>query len=271
MHFHKPQEKPSRWGSFADVQYAIWDNLEKIYGCDHESEVLIMPLFWGFPLLDYSVNGHKTTNHSTIYKDGNISFNGTNAYTTTDAAIGNLNDFTVAGWFYRKTAAGEDFYWSLGYNNTNSMLVFWNSESSEFLRIIIATISFTSNVTLIPNQWQHIVITRSGSTMTVYVDLSSDSATPSANTINQKFELGYAVTRAKAGSYFNGATKEIRIAKTARTADQIALFNDNKYGLYQPVGRPIWSIPAVGVTIPIFMQNMRGSFNSPGTRGGFIN
>ena len=68
MYFHKPQEKPRKWGSFQDVQYAIRKNAEKIYQIDPDSMVLCMPLFWGLPPLDYSKFGNHGTNYGATYQ-----------------------------------------------------------------------------------------------------------------------------------------------------------------------------------------------------------
>jgi len=45
--------------------------------------------------------------------------------------------------------------------------------------------------------------------------------------------------------------------------------NDRPWALYEPVQRPTYFFLPSGVSIPVFMQNMRG--NQIGMRGGFIN
>ncbi|MBE9483731.1 MAG: hypothetical protein IMY74_02725, partial [Bacteroidetes bacterium] len=77
---HGYNVKPPRWGSPADVRYAIKINAEKIYDVDPNSIVLAMPLFWGLPLLDYSGKNNHGTNHGATYKDGSLLFDGVDDY-----------------------------------------------------------------------------------------------------------------------------------------------------------------------------------------------
>ena len=79
-YYFPPKDKPRIWGNFADRQYAIRENLEKIYKIDPDNDVLRIPLFWGLPILDYSNYANHGTNHGATYKNGSFVFNGSDTY-----------------------------------------------------------------------------------------------------------------------------------------------------------------------------------------------
>ena len=67
---------PARWGSPADIRYAIKVNSEKVYNLDPDSNKFLFPVFWGFPLLDYSESNTPATNYGATYKDQNLTLGG---------------------------------------------------------------------------------------------------------------------------------------------------------------------------------------------------
>jgi hypothetical protein len=259
--------------SFADVQYAIRVNSEKIYDCDPDDDVLVMPLFWGLPPLDYSGYNNHGTNHGATYKDGSLDFDGGDDYV--DTSYKHSGAGSISFWIKSDSLAGDKLF--AGHNDGNNRRFYIGIAGTDTFYGFGDTYEKTGVGNPQPHgmavgNWYYLTLTGDGSTARYYIDnveIATLSYSWNAGASANNFYIGAALSGVM--TYANGTIDEVRISKATRSADQIALFNDNKYGLYQKVGRPIWSIPAVGVTIPIFMQNMRGSFNSPGTRGGFIN
>ena len=71
---------PVRWGSFADVRYAIKVNAEKIYGIDFNDIASVYPFFWGLPLIDFANTKISFSNDTVFYKDNVLAFDGTNSF-----------------------------------------------------------------------------------------------------------------------------------------------------------------------------------------------
>ena len=263
--------KPLRWGSPADVQYAIRVNNEKIYGIDPDNDVLVMPLFWGLPPLDYSKYDNNGTNYGATYKDGSLDFDGVNDYM--DVGSGNSldisGDMSLFTWakfdnivdtqqiIIQSTAGvGDIGQYGLEVGRTNNEIAAsWED-----------TIIDYSSSNLQTGQWYYIGWTRSGTTgnwtSKIYVDgildetLGSIATNPGSQSLLNIGWLNYDTPY-----YYNGIIDEVRISNVARTADQIALFHDLPWDLYRPVSRPVWSIPAAGGVAPT--ANLYGSFYGP--------
>lgn len=247
------KEPPRIWGSFQDRQYSIWRNLEDIYGVDHKSEVLIMPLFWGLPPLDYSGFNNHGINHGAIYKDGVLDFDGTNdfVYHGTSACNMGTDDFTASGWIKINELLsthkgilgkwGSDNYYYVSIGETNKLSGIINCGSGNVL---------SESNSAITTDWVYFayVVDRSGSTA-LYIngvvqsdtdDISADSANSISN--NNGFAIGR-IGHNLAGWNFDGSIGEIRIAKAVYTVKQIALFHDRPWDLYRSVSRPVYFLP----------------------------
>jgi len=266
---HSHNIKPPLWGSFSDRQYAIRKNLEKIYHCDPDNEVLIMPLFWGLPALDYSGKANHGTNHGSVYKNGSLDFNGDDYIDVGDPSSLILNrKFTIAACIephnlgiYQAILSHGAQEWYLRSNTAGKL---------EFLDSQVALI-LTSNTALDTNMECHVAVTVSaGSTATVtaYLDGSSDGQTTTMHNfadgvVNMTIgvELDHENNKY---NYFDGLISEVRVSNAVCSADQIALFNDRPWDLYRPVSRPIWSVPSVGVApTSVFYGPLVGPLGGP--------
>ena len=255
MYFHKPQEKPRRWGSFQDVQYAIRKNAEKIYQVDPDSMVLCMPLFWGLPPLDYSGKNNHGTNYGATYKDGGLGFDGVNdyvevAHSTSINFDGYTDSYSFEVWVKSSNPAGassarivekrvEGIYpVSMQVPNTDD-----DVQGVVYDGLNIPIVNF-GNVW--DGNWHHLVfvVDNSGDKLCAYtngslVDWTTNTVTgTTAN--NDDLYIG------NSGNFnkpFNGLIGEVRISNVVRTADQIALFHDRPWDLYRPVSRPVYFLP----------------------------
>ena len=258
---HSWNVKPPRWGSPADVQYAIRVNSEKIYDIDPDNDVFVMPGFWGLPPLDYSGYNNNGTNYGATYKDRSW-------------------DFVE---LYIRVIFGGDAGIDMGTINSASVWVNFSSLSS--IQVVIAHKSYLDgyllgvdatklyyiagtgaayslvSVThgLSTGQWTNLAVSRSGTTVKFYKNGQQLGA---AQTLTDNF----IVTVSTIGAYYSGASStsslisEIRISNVSRTADQVSLFYDRPWDLYRPVSRPVWSIPTGAYTITA----VKGSYSITG-------
>ena len=263
---HSWNVKPLRWGSFADVMYAIKVNAEKIYDCNPDNDVLIMPGFWGLPLLDYSGYNNHGTNHGATYKDGSLDFDGGDDYVNVGSNVNPTSFITVSvrlklhidvtgsnvQTVLSNEKAGDNYRGYLinilggSIDGQNSEAEFGFGDGSDWSQA-------RTDISLTIGDLYYIVGLYDGSNNLVYQD---GELKGSAGQQTGLASFGYlAVGRSPqyATRFFNGIIDEVRISNVARTADQIALFHDLPWDLYRPVSRPVWSIPAAETGVQHFM------------------
>lgn len=259
MYYFKPQQKPRRWGSFQDVQYAIRKNSEKIYGVNPDSDILVMPLFWGLPLLDYSGKANHGTNHGATYKDGSLNFNGESNYVEgkdIDGA-GLFSELTVSCRVNLDTAAVD-------YKGILDKSDAFNSNVNPVFRLFLAdnvgdkkfrwkvwgadgvSAGNVDSDSATINEWIHIVGRYDGSEVAMWINGGKQAITQSetGNLNDKSNNLRIGVSNS---FFIDGLIDEVRISNIARTADQIALFHDCPWDLYRPVSRPIYSLPSMAI------------------------
>lgn len=255
---HSWNVKPPRWGSFADVQYAIKVNSEKIYSVDPDDDVLVMPLFWGLPLLDYSGYNNHGTNHGATYKDGSLDFDGGDDYILIPNDIVNItSDFSIGLWTKIDSFATEST-WQRRFivvkHGTNYLDFSVHATGNKFnYRMGASELKKTVNG-FNTDTWYYIFLVKESGSYSIYVNNQNEALEAGGIILNSNSN-SYIGTGAYAGlkGRFNGLIDEVRISNVARTADQIALFHDLPWDLYRPVSRPVWSIPAAETGVQHFM------------------
>jgi hypothetical protein len=222
-------------------------NCEKIYGVDPDSMVLCRPLFWGFPCLDYSGHGNDgMNNYGTTFQDGSLSFDGSSRITGSGAGIGTIGvgDYTVSARIYKKDSASGGAVAFGSYNPA------WAINTNEHIYIYDLGSKIASTGTINLNSWQTITFVREGTgadETKYYINGDYDSPTTHSDSIPAVTTFAIGTDRVGGGAYdFNGLIDEICISNVARTADQIALFHDLPWALYQPVSRPVYFFQAAG-------------------------
>jgi hypothetical protein len=256
------KEKPLIYGSFQDRQYSIWRNLEDIYRVDHESEVLIMPLFWGLPPRDYSKYNNQGTNYGATRKNGSLNFDGNDYIGHGNILDIGLSDRTVSVWV--KTSQTDLADGLVGKLKSQQIagrygIFIYNNKARTIFSHAADGILIDSTSNINDDVWHLIVATydRDG-LMSIYFDgdyensisISAYSAIDMQPALN--FDLGiYRDSSNNPDYHFDGFINETRISNTIRTADQIALFHDRPWDLYRPVSRPIYSLP----TLPAVIMN----------------
>ncbi len=145
--------------------------------------------------------------------------------------VSNLADFTISTWVNLSTQATWTRVFDFGTGTTNYMFLATRSSASNFPRFAIRTASVAEQVVdsgtaLSTGSWNHLAITLSGTTATLYLNgvavgsNSNVTLTPAslgATSINYLGRSQFA-----ADPYFNGSLDEFQIYARALTAAEIA-------------------------------------------------
>lgn len=256
MYFHKAQEKPQRWGNFQDIQYAIRVNSAKIYDCDPDSNVLVMPLFWGLPPLDYSGFNNHGKNYGSVYKDRRQEFDGDNDYinvnhhNSIDFAD---EDFSISLWFKTDSIKGNNYFFTKNYGGVGVKWYGVNLYVAELKIIFFVDDGTTNSKVETTNDyndgfWHLATFVRNTVTNKIiaYIDgqFNAEVVDGSGSVANTGNLVIGSRSDFSAIRFYDGFIADIRISNVAPTANQIALFYDRPWDLYKPVSRPIYSIPA---------------------------
>ena len=249
---------PARWGSFEDVQYAIWTNLEKIYGVDPETELFILPMFWGFPVHNYSISNYLRVNYGVLNKDRSYVFGGNDYIYFGDILDVGLSDWTISTLL--KTNQGDVFSGIIGKHKYAGIMgrygLFTTTVSPNKVRSLLdfdaVNVKFCTSTSNINDGIKHSIYAtydRDG-LMSLYFDgdiedtddISAYSSVNIQSALN--FDIGvYRNVLNNPANYFTGNIYEVRVSNAVRTAEQISLFNALPYGLYQKVQRPFHLLP----------------------------
>jgi hypothetical protein len=120
-------------------------------------------------------------------------------------------NFTVEMWVYFNNTTTYVFFDMRGIGTAapNNPVLFWSNSASKIQAYINDDFRITSG-TLNTAQWYHVALTRSGTTVTLYVDgVSQGTYTYSASITQQALYVG---TGSGLGS-FNGYIDDLRITK----------------------------------------------------------
>jgi hypothetical protein len=174
------------------------------------------------------VDAHSTAVLSTVgnvavssaqkkYGNSSIYFDGTGDYlTTSQLASPNYDlvatDFTIEGWFYNAGAGAERYIfsqrgassgWELRINATNAIQFFYTGGST-----------LTTTGTISANTWTHLAVTRSGTTVRIFINGVQDSSATFSNgtsaAASYPLYIGYSTS---GGGYFLGYMDDIRITR----------------------------------------------------------
>ena len=120
------------------------------------------------------------------------------------------NDFTIEGWF--KLAPGINYEDALfGQEGSGPDIHFTDGK----IRLYAYGIRVTANTPLLADTWGHIAITRSGTSLTVYINGIQDASGSWNGTLSLK-----AIGRGN-GGFLKGMMDEVRVWNLARTSTEI--------------------------------------------------
>lgn len=125
-------------------------------------------------------------------------------------------DFTVEYWFYRNSADTFRTVFDFRVNGSSSGLSDYIDNNNKFSLYGLATDLYTSTASVLPYQWVHIAVCRSGSTVRVFINGNLDgSFTLSSNLSDNNLLIGtnVAVGGGIGGAFFNGYVSNFRALK----------------------------------------------------------
>ena len=183
----------------------------------------------GTTLVD-SFGGNTGTASGTTVAPGKYnnarSFNGSSDYIV-QASGSNVDvtgDITVETWVNPTSfsASGVIIHKSTQYSvyiSTSGYVAWADSSNWSYASFGYQSIGLTTG------SWQHLVVTKSGSTVTIYLDgfqkVSKTFGSAITSTTNLMFMGCYAGASACASSYFNGSLDEVKIYNVAKTAAEV--------------------------------------------------
>jgi hypothetical protein len=217
------------------------------------------------------------------YSGSSIYFDGTNDYIyCTDANQFDFGtgDFTVEAWIRPSSVATSinNIAGGLGPTNGDWMFALDSSTQLRWGRNHVAWDLTTSGVTFSANTWYHVAVTRSGTTLRIFVDgITRASATNSTayNIANSFLAIGARQANSGSfgpGNFFNGYIEDFRVIKgyAAYTAD----FTPPAASLTTSAIIPVYSYSdyyGTGVLTNIENQTQFVLNSVPGLAGKFFN
>ena len=176
-----------------------------------------------------AVNGDIKPFNSNPYTPGYYSnyFDGTGDYLqvagSAAACTGFTGDFTIEGWIYTGSTSNIEWAstWVFGSATTSSWIMalnFGGTGKPRFTYGVGSTnTNFDSTGTITFNAWNHIAVTRSGTTVTIWINGVSSGTTTVSGTLNTstnpvQIGAGYTTSQAPA-NYFTGYVSNFRVVK----------------------------------------------------------
>lgn len=156
------------------------------------------------------VNMSTTTSPTTGKVGGALQFNGSNNYVDTGTGVlSGLNNLTVSYWIYYRTGSGNNGIWSEG-DTQNQSNTFEEAGRILFHDNTKATQSWSVNP-FTANVWQHIVVVRTPSSITVYKNgvLFGSNSTATfgpVNTADVNFRIGMVIAGSSGAQSFTPST-----------------------------------------------------------------
>jgi hypothetical protein len=177
-------------------------------------------------------------------------FDGTGDYL--NSTITAVSDFTVECWAYFTTAASKTILTIGDGSATSGFELYTNSASYIVMGNATGSVS-TNPTTLKPNQWYHFAATRSGSTITAYVNgVSIGTANMGSTTLATTIRVGVEFYSSTLAQYFTGYIGSLRVSSTVRTglttlptapytsdANTVYLLNYTNSGIYDSTAKNV--------------------------------
>ena len=162
--------------------------------------------------------GNTTTSNAVAkYAASSIYFDGSGDYIS--VGTGNkfdfgTGDFTWEGWVYPTEQSRSQQIFTIGDSNTTVVGMYYRS-TNKFAFYGNSTLYLESSSTYSLNQWYHVAVVRSGTSLALYVDGTSVATTTTSDSIGSSSEGSYIGTNygVRPMQDWNGYIEEVRITK----------------------------------------------------------
>ena len=156
------------------------------------------------------------------YGTGSLSFNGTSDYLTGQLnTVNNFGsgNFTVEGWIYPNSVSTNQWIYTTENNASYSFAVYISSSGKLSTRLSSTGSSITTTIngttTLATGTWYYAAIVRNGTTVTIYLNGTSDGSGTFSGAVyptGNNFGIGAAVQYPSATVlFYNGYIDDLRI------------------------------------------------------------
>ena len=133
-----------------------------------------------------------TSAYSTAVNGGSGYFDGTGDYLTAAANSAfqfGTGDLTIEYWYY-PTAFGTNTSIDMGYTNTGSYVIQNGSDGKPYFYSGTTGTVFTASTGYILNTWNHLAVTRSGTTLSMFINGTRVGTATNSTNFNANFALG---------------------------------------------------------------------------------
>ena len=183
----------------------------------------------GSSVVDASSSNHTITNVGNVqtadFFSDSIVFDGTddqiNCGSSDDFAFG-TGDFTIEFWCNPDTVGTECMIAISSNGSIQTSNWQFRYDSSKVKWVYSQTANITSNSTVSAGEWTHIVATRSGTTLTLYINAVSEGTGSSSADLSDNGTLRIGVNRSQ-NDFFDGKISNVKLYKgKALTAIEVA-------------------------------------------------
>lgn len=142
-------------------------------------------------------------------------FDGTGDYLTTNIGANLTGDFTIECWA-RSTTTSDEILFGCRNASEEQLMIDRVSSSRLYTRCGTTVIDITSGVSFIANTYNHYVLQRSGSAVSVYLDGVLVGSGINSDVIQSQTYNIFIGTRSVLSNYWNGMISEFHISNIAR-------------------------------------------------------
>ncbi len=192
---------------------------------------------------DSTSNGNNGTNSGATATAGKLggaaSLNGSTNYISSGSLI-TSNVFTISAWIYLRAYPLNCYGAGLFYQGTGNYYIGTHFTIESGCSGLVNTLTFryegstyvgAANNSIQLNTWQHVAVTYSGGTATLYVNgvpQGSASGLGTQAPVANPSAVGYWYNSADPGRFFNGSMDEMEVSSVARGGDWIAAEYNNQ-------------------------------------------
>ncbi|MDC1175530.1 LamG domain-containing protein [Bacteriovoracaceae bacterium] len=140
------------------------------------------------------------------------------------------NNFTISAWVYPRTLVGAFISIFGKRNNASGYQYQLRIQASQYLSFLSSTGGYNGTGTIIANTWNHLLVTYSSGTITLYLNGAFDGSS-SGHTITSK-AIAVEIGGNDLSHYLDGVIDDVAFWNTPLTADEVALIYSRQSAKY---------------------------------------